>query len=79
MAMDDLPQPKRGTPGWGALTLMGFGDAGVTGAEESILVDVEVGGLGDLESLSWSVLCCNGAVLPDGKGQGATECCRVGF
>jgi hypothetical protein len=38
----DLPQPKRGTPGWGSLTLTCFGDAGVTGAEESMLLELEV-------------------------------------
>ena len=54
---EDLPQPKRGTPGWGSLTLISFGDAGVTGAEESMLIELEVEGLGGLESLSCNMLC----------------------
>jgi hypothetical protein len=50
--IDDLPQPKSGTPGWGSLTLTGLGDAGVTGPDESILLDLEgVVWFADLEIL----------------------------
>jgi hypothetical protein len=52
LGIDDLPQPKSGTPGWGSLTLTDLGDAGVTGPDESILMDLEgVVGFADLEIL----------------------------
>jgi hypothetical protein len=65
---ENLPQPKSGTPGWGSLTLISLGDAGVTGAEESIVMDLR---LKPQEILNpYRATCC---VLAGGRGQAATE------